>query len=145
MRTMIRIATLAAVLVFATACGSADSGSGSTAPPPATANTGGKTTRLAFGSYCWSAPGVTGCGDTGDPSRIPGLPVIHATRGATIVIRLGFDPTERVDVSIGHRHVQLDPARVLRIRADRPGLLDIGADHGPDDASYLARIRLDRP
>ena len=139
---MIRIAWIIASLVLSTACGSLQSRSGS-APPAATATTAAHTTRLALSTYCRSAPGVTGCADGADPFTVPGLPVIRARRGATIVIRLGFDPTKRVQVSIGrHRHLRLDPARELRIRIDRPGVLQLVAEHGPDDVSYVARIRL---
>jgi hypothetical protein len=76
--------------------------------------------------------------------RSLGSPVIHAERGATITIRLGFDPTDQVDVSIGRRHFQADPSRTLHITIDRSGLLEIGAHHGSDDASYYGRIRVNR-
>jgi hypothetical protein len=138
---MIRITAILATLLASTACGS-QGGTGSTVPPSATATSSAGTTRLTLGSYCWSASNVTGCGDTGDPATLPALAVIRAATGETITIRLRFDPTGPVDVSIGTRNFQVDPARVLRIRVDRRGLLSIGADHGPDDVSYYARIRL---
>ena len=146
---MIRIAAIAAALLLPGTCsgagpgGGAGPGSGSPEPPAATATTGGHTTRLELGSFCWSAPGTQACGDTGDPSQIPDLPVIHAKPGATIVVRLRFDPT-KVDVVIGRTQTAVAPARVLRIRASHSGLLMVDAFHGSDDASYLARIRLDR-
>jgi hypothetical protein len=139
---MIRIAAILAGLLVLTGCGSVQSGSGSTRPPRATGTAGGTTTTLELGSYCWSAPNVTSCGDTGDPARFPGLPVIHTTRGATITIRLRFDPSGQVDIAIGHRHLQLEPARVLDVEVGGPGLLQIVAHHGSDDASYYGRIRL---
>jgi hypothetical protein len=139
---MIRIAAIAVALLVPGTCSGASSGGGSTEPPNATATTGGHTTRLELGSFCWSAPGSQACGDTGDPSTIPGLPVIHAAPGATIVVRLGFDPI-KVDVELGRTQVPAAPGRVLRIRAAHSGLLVVDAFHGSDDASYLARIRLD--
>jgi hypothetical protein len=139
---MIRIGTVAAVLLLAAACGSAQGGTGSTVPPGATASTAAGTTRLMLGSYCWSAPNVTGCGDTGDPAEIKGLPVVHAAVGETIVIRLGFDPTQRVQVSIGKDDYRLDPARVLHLHVTHPGFLDLFIRHGHDDVSYYGRIKL---
>ena len=139
---MIRIGTLAAALLLAAACGSMQGGTGSTAPPGATATTATETTRLMLGSYCWSAPNSTGCGDTGDPAEIKGVPVVLAAAGETVVIRLGFRPTEHVDVSIGKHDYHLDPARVLRVHVTHPGLLVLFARHGDDDVSYYGRIKL---
>jgi hypothetical protein len=68
-----------------------------------------------LGSYCWSAPNTTACGDTGDPAEIKGLPVVHAAAGGTIAIRLGFDPTQRVQVSIGKDDFRVDAARVTGV------------------------------
>ena len=71
-----------------------------------------------------------------------GLPVVRAADGETIVIRLGFDPTQLVDISIGKHDYHLEPARVLHLRVSRPGLLVLFAHHGHDDVSSYARIRL---
>jgi hypothetical protein len=143
MGTMIRIAAIAAALLLPATCSGHSSGGGSTAPPAATATTGGHTTRLELGSFCWSTPSSQACGDTGDPSTIPGLPVVHAKAGATIVVRLRFDPT-KVDVALGQTHVPVAAGRTLRIPVSHPGLLVVDAFHGSDDASYLARVRLSR-
>jgi hypothetical protein len=139
---MIRIAAIAAALLLPATCGGTGSDGGSSAPPPATATTRGHTTRLELGSFCWSTPSSQTCGDTGDPSTIPGLPVVHAKAGTTIVVRLGFDPT-KVDVRLGRTDVPVAASRTLRIPVSRPGLLDVDAFHGSDDASYVARVRLD--
>jgi hypothetical protein len=139
---MIRIGTLAAVLFVAAACGSVQGGTGSTVPPGATASTAAATTRLMLGSYCWSAPNTRVCADTGDPAEIKGLPVVGAAAGETIVVRLGFDPTQRVQVSIGKDDYRVDPARVLRLHVTHPGLLVLFSRHGDDDVSYYGRIRL---
>jgi hypothetical protein len=139
---MIRIGTLAAALLVAQACGSVQGGGGSTVPPGATATTATDTARLMLGSYCWSAPNSTVCADTGDPAEIKGLPVVRAAAGETIVIRFGFDPTQRVQVSIGKDEYRLDPTRVLRLHVPHPGLLVLFVRHGHDDVSYYGRIRL---
>ena len=47
---MIRIGTIAAVLLVAVACGSVQGGADSTVPPGATAATSTETTRLMLGS-----------------------------------------------------------------------------------------------
>lgn len=73
---------------------------------------------------------------------MPGLAVVRAANRETMTIRLRFDPTGPVDVSIGKHDHHLDPARVLRIHVDRRGLLVLFAHHGHDDVSYYARIRL---
>jgi hypothetical protein len=139
---MIRIVTLAAVLLVAKACGSVQGGTGSTVPPGATASTATETTQLMLGSYCWSTPNAMACADSGDPAKIKGLPVVHAAAGNTIVIRFKFDPTQRVQVSIGKDDYRVDPARVLRLHVTHPGLLVLFVRHGHDDVSYYGRIRL---
>jgi hypothetical protein len=95
-----------------------------------------------LGSYCWSAPNTTACGDTGDPAEIKGLPVVHAAAGGTIAIRLGFDPTQRVQVSIGKDDFRVDPARFLHLHVTHPGLPVLFVRHGHDDVSYYGRIKL---
>ncbi len=139
---MIRIGTVAAVLLLAAACGSVEGGGSMLAPPGATATTSAGTTRLSLGSYCWSRPSESQCGDTGDPAEIKGLPIVHAAAGETIAIRLGFDPTQRVQVSIGKDDYRLDPARVLHLRVTHPRLLVLFIRHGHDDVSYYGRIKL---
>jgi hypothetical protein len=142
---MIRIATALVIVAALAGCGHG-SASSSTRPPAAFVTTGAGTHRLTLGSYCWTAASgsgsVTGCGDSGDPARYPGLARTRAERGETIVIRFGFTPTKPVTASIGARRYRLPAEATVRLRVRAGGLLEIDASRGSDDASYYAHVRV---
>jgi hypothetical protein len=144
---MIRIALGIVAAVCAAACGgsaSHDPAHTSTRPPAATLTGPSGTRTLATGSYCWTASTgsgfVGGCGDSGDPALIPGLPRVRVHLGDAIVVHLRFTPTAPVDASIGPTRYRLPAGRTLHLRVRGGGVLTLDPRSGGDDVEYLARI-----
>jgi hypothetical protein len=99
---------------------------------------------MLTGSYCWSADGAHVCGDSGDPSQMPGLPKLRVTPGTAGRIHLGFDPA-KVQLSVDGAPVVAHAARTVVFVPDRSGLLEIFIDDGDNDVSYYARLILAGP
>ena len=142
---MIRIALIVVTATCLTGCGAtATPGHTSTRPPVATITGTSGTHRLAMGSYCWTehtgSSGVTGCGDGPAPALMPNLPRIRIHAGETVIVRLGFTPTARVEATIGRARYRLPAASTLRLRVRRGGFLTVDPRQGSDDVEYLARI-----
>ena len=96
------------------------------------------------GSYCWTARTgssfVGGCGDSGAPGLVPGMPRVHVHAGETVVVHLGFRPTAPVDATIGRDRYTLPGASILRLRVRHGGVLTLDPRRGGDDVEYLARM-----
>jgi hypothetical protein len=142
---MIRIAIVAVLAAAAAACGAgAHAPTQSTRPPDAEIVTAAGQHTLTLGSYCWSARtktgGVAACADGAGPAHIPDLRVVRVDRGAVVVVRFGFTPTEAVAATIGKRRYRLAAAATVRLRVDDPGLLTLDPRRGHDDVEYFARI-----
>jgi hypothetical protein len=114
-------------------------------PPPAhlEAATGG--VEMAQGSGCWSSVDASGggvgrCIDTVSWSARHDIPRLVAGQGETITLRLGFVPTEPIDVQFAGRHFTLPAQRSSTLAVHGHGLLTILARAANGDASYAARI-----
>jgi hypothetical protein len=113
-------------------------------PPDATVDFGGPERTMLTGSYCWSTGTSSVCGDSGDPSRMPGLPKLRVTPGTAGRIHLGFEPSS-VKVSVDGAPVAAHTGRTVAFVPDRSGMLEIFVDDGDNDVSYYARLILAGP
>jgi hypothetical protein len=114
-------------------------------PPPAhlDAATGG--VEMAQGSSCWtstdaSGGGVGRCVDTISWSARDDIPRLAAGQGETITLRLGFVPTEPIDVQFAGHHLTLAAHRRSTLVVHGHGLLTVFARGANGDASYAARV-----
>jgi hypothetical protein len=114
-------------------------------PPPAhlDAATGG--VEMAQGSSCWSTidasgGGVGRCVDTISWSARHDVPRLVAGQGERITLRLGFAPTEPIDVQFGGRHFTLPGHRRSTLVVHGHGLLTVFARGDRGDASYAVRL-----
>jgi hypothetical protein len=148
-RTLIGIALIAAL---ATACGRAAADPGhhthhqrqTTKPPGAYVSTRGVRTRMATGTYCWTATngtsGARGCADGVGWNMYPGLPRITAAAGDRVTVALGFTPTRPIEVNFaGHaRYVPATAHPVLTVA--HSGIFWIAASGPRGDVSYGVRV-----
>jgi hypothetical protein len=137
-------ACLLIALALAAGCGKSSGGSPAPRPPGATIEFGGPERQMQTGSYCWSGDGAQVCGDSGDPSRMPGLPKLRVTPGTAGRIHLGFDPV-KVQVSVDGEPLTAHAGRTVVFTPDRSGLLEIFLDAGDNDVAYYARLILAGP
>jgi hypothetical protein len=114
-------------------------------PPDAYLTLNGQRKKMAMGSYCWTSllddgTGVGRCGDSAGWDMIKDIPQLTGTAGDDATLELGFDPTRPVQVSIGHRRLQLQPGRTLTFRLPAKGIVEVFANVEGGDVSYGLRV-----
>lgn len=137
------IGSLILAAALAAGCGESAS-SAPPRPPNATIDFGGPERTMLTGSYCWSTTTSSVCGDSGDPSRMPGLPRLRVTPGTAGRIHLGFDPSS-VKLSVDGSPVAAGTGRTVAFVPDRSGVIEIFLEDGDSVVSYYARLILAGP
>jgi len=136
---------------LAAGCGSATGGGNgshgtteTTRPPDAFITARGVRTKMATGSYCWTAhrgsQSMTACADGVGWSSYPGMPRVTAVTGDRVTVWLGFTPTKPIEVDYARRSTFIPPSTTPTITVPGSGVLSVVAHGPPGDVNYAVRI-----